>query len=62
MLLRRRKAANQGLGASKLSTDARAAGTVMETQPARDNPEMKIIGQEVPRGVVQVAVRQTLAC
>lgn len=61
MLLRRRKAAKKNLGASKLSTDARAAGTAMETQTARDNPEMKTIGQEVPRGFVQVAVRQALA-
>lgn len=27
------------------------------TQTARDNLEMKMIGQEVPRGLVQVAVR-----
>lgn len=55
MLLRRRKAAKQGLGASKLST-AHAAVTVTVTQTAQDKPEMKIIGQEVPRGLVQVAV------
>lgn len=48
MLLRRRKAAKQGLGALKPST-AQAAVIVTVTQTAQDNPEMKIIGQEVPR-------------
>lgn len=55
MLLRRRKAAKQGLGALKPST-AQAAVIVTVTQTAQDNPEMKIIGQEVPRELVQVAV------
>lgn len=35
---------------------AQAAVIVTVTQTAQDNPEMKIIGQEVPRELVQVAV------